>query len=89
MLDDVLGHQGIQTMVEKTVELRSYERAKQSVGEAIAATDDRKLKAWVAVAVWEEADGSECETVMADDHSTNLELKAYLHDGVWMAAHTD
>ena len=85
MAEEILGHQGIQTMVER----RSYERARQSVGEAIAATDDRKLKGWVAVAVWEDADGSECETVMADDHSTNLELKGYLHDGVWMAAHTD
>lgn len=65
----------------------AYDRHHEEIGAAISACDGRRLKGWVAVAVWEDADGMEGETLYADGDSTSLELKGYLHDGVWMAAH--
>lgn len=65
------------------------EKMQQAVGEAIQATDERKLAAWVAVAVWQDENGALGQTVIGDDHSSPLELKGYLHDGVWTAAHAD
>ena len=64
-----------------------YDRKQRAIGEAINETDPRTLKGWVAVAVWENEDGTEAETMLSDNHSSLLELKAYLHDAVWMAAH--
>lgn len=64
------------------------QKMQQAVCDAIQATDERKLTAWVAVAVWEDGDGRLCQTVIGDDHSSALELKGYLHDGVWTAAHS-
>ena len=76
---------GIRAVVEET-QVESMQRA---VTKAIQTCDDRKLAAWVAVAVWEEEDGKISHSVVGDDHSTFLELKGYLHSGVWAAAHAE
>ncbi|MDQ3941391.1 MAG: hypothetical protein M3238_08580 [Actinomycetota bacterium] len=67
----------------------AHENMQDCVEQAVQATDERKLKGWVCVAVWEDASGKTSQTVMGDDHSTFLEMKGYLHDAVWTAAHTD
>lgn len=67
----------------------TYDRHHEEIGAAIDQSDGRRLKGWVAVAVWEDVDGTEGETLFADGDSTSLELKGYLHDGVWMAAHSE
>lgn len=67
----------------------AYDRHHEEIGAAIDQSDGRRLKGWVAIAVWEDADGNEGETLLADGDSTSLELKGYLHDGVWMAAHSE
>ena len=72
-----------------TAQRTSYDRMKEAVGHAIQETDGRKLKGWVAVCVWEDADGNEERCLLGDDHTSGLELKGFLHDGLWMAAHTD
>ncbi len=84
----VMVEPGVQAVAEATRE-RSYDRMQNAVAEAIQNTDGRKLKGWVAVAMWEDADGNEEHTLLADDSSTPLELKAYLHDGIWSAAHAE
>ena len=56
---------------------------------AIAGCDDRALKGWVTVAVWEDESGQLSQTVMCDDHSSPLEVKGYLHDAVWATAHAE
>ena len=66
-----------------------YDRMQDAIGDAIDKTDSRTLKGWIAVAVWEDEEGTEGETMMSDNHSSPLELKAYLHDAVWMAAHAE
>ena len=65
------------------------EGAREVIGSILEATDDRKLKGWVTVAVWEGEDGQECETVIGDGHSTHIQQKGYLHSGVWVNAHAD
>ncbi len=67
----------------------AMDRAKETIESALKATDDRKLKGWVVVAAWEDAEGTEHETVMGDSHSTNIQQKGYLHSGVWVNAHVD
>ena len=66
-----------------------HEKMQRSVSQALQATDDRKLAGWVAVAVWEDETGQIDHSVVGDQNSSFLELKGYLHDGVWAAAHTD
>ena len=67
----------------------THEEMQKGVCDAIQNTDERKLAAWVAVCVWEDSDGKVSHSVIGDDHSSFLELKGYLHDGVWAAAHAD
>ena len=67
----------------------SYAEMQACVGDAIQKCDGRKLLGWVAVAVWEDADGTISESVIGDEHSSPLELKGYLHDGIWTAAHAE
>ena len=88
MTEVVLTDPGVRAAVEAHHD-GLYDRMQDSIGEAIDKTDSRTLKGWVAVAVWEDADGNEGETMMCDNHSSPLELKAYLHDAVWMAAHAE
>ncbi len=57
--------------------------------EGALAQDGKKLKSWVAVATWENEDGTVTETVMSDEHSTPLEIKGLLHDAVWSSAHAE
>jgi len=52
-------------------------------------TEPKRLKGWVAVAIWEDEDGRSTQTVVSDDHSTTLEIKGMLHDAVWNAAHAE
>ena len=66
----------------------AHKTMQDSVATAIQKTEDKKLKAWVAVAVWEDDDGDVSQTVMGDDHSSYFEVKGYLHDAVWTAAHS-
>ena len=75
--------------MEPAFELRRRQKMQDAVCEAIQSTDDRKLCAWVTVAVWEDEDGTVSHSLVGDDHSSFLELKGYLHDGVWAAAHTE
>jgi hypothetical protein len=53
-----------------------------NVHDAIQAIRETPLRNWVAVAIWDE-DGE--TTVIGDD--TNLNLKGYLHSGIWAVAH--
>jgi hypothetical protein len=64
-------------------------RVREMIESALKTTDDRKLKGWVAVAVWEDENGHERETVLGDGHSTNIQQKGFLHSGVWVNAHVD
>ena len=66
-----------------------HEQMQRSVSQALQGTDDRTLAGWVAVAVWEDESGKIEHSVVGDQNSSFLELKGYLHDGVWAAAHTD
>lgn len=59
------------------------------LAQAIAATDNRTLKGWVTVAMWEDESGRVSQTVMCDDNSSPLEIKGYLHDAVWATAHAE
>lgn len=67
----------------------SADKAQTVVSQAIACTDERTLKGWVAVAMWEDESGNVSQTVMGDDHSSSLEIKGYLHDAVWATAHAE
>ena len=78
---------GIQTVLEKRWPARD-ETMEQAVCDAIQSMDERKLCGWVAVAVWENEDGTTSHMVVGDGHSSPLELKGFLHDGVWEAAHS-
>ncbi len=65
------------------------DEAQTVVEQAIACTDERTLKSWIAVAIWEDESGRVSQTVICDDHSSNLEIKGYLHDAVWASAHSE
>lgn len=55
----------------------------ETIRDAIAAVGDRTLHDWVAVAVWEGRDGD--VTVVGE--ASPLQLKGYLHSGLWAAIH--
>lgn len=55
------------------------------IRDAIQATGGRTLYDWVAVALWDGPAGD--VTVIGE--SPPLELKGYLHSGIWAAAHLD
>jgi hypothetical protein len=55
----------------------------------IDGTDERKLCGWVTVAVWEDETGKVSQSLIGDSESTFFEMKGYLHDAVWTAAHAD
>lgn len=59
------------------------------IDKALQGVEDKKLTGWVTVAVWEDSEGGVSHTVIGDGHSSPLELKGYLHDGVWTAAHAE
>ena len=52
------------------------------IHDAIQAVREVPLRSWVAVAIWDDDSGT---TVLGDD--TPLNLKGYLHSGLWAAAH--
>lgn len=83
----VASHPGVAAAID--ARKSTHEEMQQKVSDAIQDTQARKLTAWVAVAVWENEDGTMSHEVVGDDHSSFLELKGYLHDGVWAAAHTE
>ncbi|MFP5298463.1 MAG: cupin domain-containing protein [Actinomycetota bacterium] len=55
----------------------------QTIRDAIRATDDRVLHDWVAVAIWGDREGD--VTVLGE--SSPLQLKGYLHSGLWASIH--
>ena len=57
--------------------------------DAIDGTDGRKLCGWVTVAVWEDENGKVTQSLIGDGRSSFFEMKGYLHDAVWTAAHAD
>lgn len=87
IVEAVAANPGIKAVLDQRRESK-IEAMQQAVCDAIQATDDRKLAAWVAVCVWENEDGTTTHSLIGDDHSTPLEHKGYLHDGVWVAAHS-
>lgn len=87
IVESLTNDPGIQTVLEK--QWPSHDEVMQEkVREAIQCMDGRKLCGWVAVAVWENEDGTTSHSVVGDGHSSPLELKGFLHDGVWEAAHS-
>lgn len=64
-------------------------RAVESVERAIQETSGKQLKAWVTVALWEDEDGGQTETVIKDGHSNFYEIRGLLHDAVWSTAHEE
>lgn len=54
-----------------------------AIHDAIQATREEPLKDWAAIAVWEDGD----PTVLGE--APLLQLKGYLHSGLWQLAHTD
>ena len=60
-----------------------------TIHDAIDATDERKLCGWVTVAVWEDTTGKVSQSLIGDGESSFFEMKGYLHDAVWTAAHAD
>jgi hypothetical protein len=46
-----------------------------------------RLCHWIAVAVWEGEDGSRETEVIDDGHSSEVEMRGYLHDAIWETAH--
>ena len=83
----VAANPGIKAVLDQR-RVSKVEAMQQAVCDAIQATDDRKLCAWVAVAVWENEDGTTSHSLIGDDQSSPLEHKGYLHDGIWVAAHS-
>lgn len=75
--------------ISTVVHDRRVAAMEKSIDEAIQSTDERKLTGWVTVATWEEPDGAVAHSVIGDGHSSPLELKGYLHDGIWVAAHSE
>jgi hypothetical protein len=63
--------------------------ARSTLHDAIDTTDERKLCGWVTVAVWEDEAGKVSQSLIGDGQSTFFEMKGYLHDAVWTAAHAD
>ena len=55
------------------------------IHDAIQATRKEPLHDWVAVAIWHDADGH----VTVHGSATPLQLKGYLHSGLWAVAHQD
>ncbi len=78
---------GIQAVLDARRQTRD-ENAQEAVSDAIQGTKDATLVGWVAVAVWEDENGRVSHSVLGDGKSSSLELKGYLHDGLWHAAHT-
>jgi hypothetical protein len=68
---------------------KRHQDMQDAVAGAIQTTDDRRLKGWVAVAIWEEEETPSALTVIGDRDSSYFELKGYLHDALWVAAHAD
>lgn len=91
MRKDLRGSNHNDSTVKKLIDDPEVKMAhvRQAIENALTLTDDRKLKGWVAVAVWEDEDGREIETVVGDGHSTHIEQKGFLHSGVWVNAHVD
>ena len=56
-----------------------------AIHDAIQALREEPLHDWVAVAIWNDAKGE----VSVHGEAPALHLKAYLHSGVWQAAHQD
>ena len=79
---------GIQAMLESR-RLSKEQEVRDTIQEAIKSTDDRKLCGWVAVCEWEDENGKVHQTLIGDSESTFLEMKGYLHDAVWTAAHVE
>jgi hypothetical protein len=52
------------------------------IHDAIQAVREKPLRGWVAVAIWDDTGET---TVLGDD--TPLNLKGFLHSGLWEAAH--
>lgn len=81
-----------QPAIRATLESRHPELTQEvqaQIQAAIESTDDRKLCGWVAVAVWDNPVGKVSQTLIGDGESSFLEMKGYLHDAVWTAAHAD
>ena len=66
-----------------------HDDVQTTLHDAIDGTDDRKLCGWVAVAVWEDETGKVTQSLIGDGQSSFFEMKGYLHDAVWTAAHAD
>jgi hypothetical protein len=62
---------------------------RSTLHDAIKSTDERKLCGWVTVAVWEDEAGKVTQSLIRDGESSFFEMKGYLHDAVWTAAHAD
>jgi hypothetical protein len=76
--------------VKSALDARSkMDGARGVIQSVLETTDDRKLKGWVTVAVWEDESGKESETVLGDGYSTHIQQKGYLHSGVWVNAHAE
>jgi hypothetical protein len=54
------------------------------IHDAIQAVREKPLRNWVAVAIWEDTGET---TVLGEDSALNL--KGFLHSGLWAAAHSD
>lgn len=60
-------------------------KALDSIHDAIQATREEPLHDWVAVAIWNDGSGE----VSVLGQAPQLELKGYLHSGLWQVAHDD
>ena len=85
--DSITSDPGIKAVLEQRRPVQD-EAMQDAVCDAIQNIDQRKLCGWVAVAIWDNGDGSTSHTVIGDGHSSGLELKGFLHDGIWEAAHS-
>jgi hypothetical protein len=54
-----------------------------AIHDAIQATREEPLKDWAAIAIWDEGES----TVLGK--SSQLQLKGYLHSGLWAMAHSE
>lgn len=54
-----------------------------AIHDAIQATQEKPLKDWAAIAIWDDGDAA----VLGE--APPLQLKGYLHSGLWAVAHND
>ena len=88
MLQTILNDPAVTAALDERTHAARH-RMRQKVEKALEATDARKLKSWVVVAVWEDAEGAVTENIASDDHTDVLEVRSMLHGAIWTAGHND